>query len=83
MIRPRLAGSARNLVSCQSPTASKKNPMSHTAQPATVTALTGACCTIPAWTGRHATHKISSCGRYTTRSAYTFRSPGARASRSR
>ena len=49
----------------------------------TVIGPTAADVVIPAGSGAQATHRISSCGRYTVRSAYQFRLPGARSSRSR
>ena len=49
----------------------------------TVTGPAAAVVVMPAGSGAHATHKISSCGRYTVRSAYQFRLPGARSSISR
>ena len=63
MIRPRFAGLARNRASCQSPTVSKANPVSQATQPMAVTTPGADCCVMPAGSGRHATHKISSCGR--------------------
>ena len=80
---PLLAGSARNRVSCQSPMPSKTKPPSQTTPPMAVIGPAAADVVMLAGSGRQATHRISSCGRYTVRSAYQFLFPGARSSSSR